>query len=89
MATLKKPKVLLLDEHTASLDPSTSKVVMDKTQELIKKKNITTLIITHNMRDAVNYSDRVIMLKEGKVVFDEMSKDITETDLDKMYLIGN
>ena len=89
MASMKSPKLLLLDEHTASLDPKTSMVVMDKTQELIRKKDITTLIITHNMRDAVKYSDRVIMLKEGKVVFDELSKNITETDLDRMYLIGN
>lgn len=87
MASMKHPKLLLLDEHTASLDPKTSKVVMDRTKDLIQNTNITTLMITHNMRDAVAYSDRVIMLKEGSIVMDAMSKDISEEDLENLYKI--
>lgn len=85
MASMKHPKILLLDEHTAALDPKTSKVVMDKSVELIKNKDITTLMITHNMYDAVTYSDRVIMLEEGKVVLDKKSSDITPEELYSIY----
>lgn len=85
MASMKHPKILLLDEHTAALDPKTSKVVMDKSVELIKDKDITTLMITHNMNDAVKYSDRIIMLEEGKVVLDKKSNEITPEELYKIY----
>ncbi|NLW41573.1 MAG: ABC transporter ATP-binding protein, partial [Tissierellia bacterium] len=79
------PKLLLLDEHTASLDPKTSNVVMKKTKDLINNKNITTIMITHNMKDAVEYTDRVIMLKEGEIFMDEKSKNISERDLNDLY----
>lgn len=85
MAAMKRPKLLLLDEHTAALDPKTSKVVMNKTKELLNNRNITTLMITHNMSDAVNYSDRVIMLKEGEIVLDESADNLSVEDLEKMY----
>ena len=85
MATMKFPKLLLLDEHTAALDPKTSNVVMRKTAELIKNNDIMTLMITHNMEDAVNYSDRVIMLDEGKIVLDKKSSEITSEQLNQIY----
>lgn len=85
MATIVKPKLLLLDEHTAALDPKTSKLIMDKTRELIKEEKITTLMITHNLRHAIEYSDRIIMLNKGKIVVDISSKDVTEEELNKMY----
>ena len=85
MASMKNPKLLLLDEHTAALDPKTSNVVMKKTKELIEKQKITTVMITHNMADAVNFSDRIIMLEKGKVVLDKASKDITEEELYEIY----
>lgn len=85
MATMKYPKLLLLDEHTAALDPKTSNVVMEKTVELIESNDITTLMITHNMEDAVNYSDRVIMLDEGRIVLDEKSSNINANDLNNIY----
>ena len=85
MATMKYPHLLLLDEHTAALDPKTSHVVMEKTRELIEKNKITTIMISHNMRDAIEYSDRIIMLDEGKVVFDKPSKDVTEKELMDIY----
>lgn len=85
MATLKKPKLLLLDEHTAALDPKTSKVIMEKTKQLIDKQHITAMMISHNLRDAVQYADRIIMLDKGKIILDVESKKITESELVKIY----
>lgn len=85
MATLKKPKLLLLDEHTAALDPKTSKVIMEKTKQLIDKQHITAMMISHNLRDAVQYADRIIMLDKGRVILDVESKKIIESELAKIY----
>ncbi|MDO4593803.1 MAG: ATP-binding cassette domain-containing protein [Tissierellia bacterium] len=85
MATLKKPDLLLLDEHTAALDPKTGRIVMDKTLELIQKEKITTLMITHNLRNAIDYSDRIIMLNHGKIVLDVKKGEITERELQDIY----
>lgn len=85
MATFIKPELLLLDEHTAALDPKTSKLIMDKTQELIKSHQITTMMISHNIRDAIKYSDRVIMLKKGEVILDVRNGEITEKEIVKIY----
>lgn len=85
MAAMKHPDLLLLDEHTAALDPKTSHVIMKKTKELIEKHSITTIMISHNMRDAIQYSDRIIMLDKGKVVFDKPSKDVREKELITIY----
>ena len=87
MSTIKKPKLLLLDEHTSALDPKTSKVIMEKTKKLITKQKITTLMISHNLRDAIKYSDRIIMLDQGKVILDVSSKNITEEELSKIYTL--
>ena len=70
MATLQKPKLLLLDEHTAALDPKTAAKVLDATQKIVEKDHLTTLMITHNMRDAIAYGDRLIMMYNGKIVVD-------------------
>ncbi len=85
MATMKHPDLLLLDEHTAALDPKTSYVVMKKTKELIEKHSITTIMISHNMRDAIEFSDRIIMLDKGMVIFDKPSKDVSEKELVEIY----
>ena len=85
MATMKKPDLLLLDEHTAALDPKTSKVIMDKTKELIEKSKITTIMISHNMKDAIDYSDRLIMLDRGQLILDVNSRDVSEEDLLNIY----
>lgn len=85
MATVKRPDLLLLDEHTAALDPKTSKLIMEKTSNLIKREKITTLMITHNLKHAIEYSDRIIMLNRGEVVLDISSKDVTEEELTKIY----
>lgn len=70
MATLKKPKLLLLDEHTAALDPQTAQRVMDITDRLVRENHLTTLMITHNMRDAIHYGNRLLMLHNGRIVMD-------------------
>lgn len=85
MATAIRPKLLLLDEHTAALDPKTSRKVMDKTRELIDKEKITTLLISHNLRDVVRYSDRIIMLNKGEIALDIRAADITEDELIRKY----
>ena len=86
MATLKKPELLLLDEHTAALDPKTSAMIMNKTKKLIEKQNITAMMISHNLKDAVKYSDRIIMLDKGRIILDVKSKDITEKELSNIYI---
>lgn len=85
MAAMKHPDLLLLDEHTAALDPKTSHVVMRKTKELLEKYSITTIMISHNMKDAIEYSDRIIMLDKGEIVLDKASKDVTEAELIEIY----
>ena len=70
MATLQKPKLLLLDEHTAALDPKTAAKVLDATQRIVERDHLTTLMITHNMRDAIAYGNRLIMMYDGRIVVD-------------------
>ena len=84
MATLQKPKLLLLDEHTAALDPKTAAKVMEVTRRIVNRDKLTTLMITHNMRDAIEYGDRLIMMYEGRVALDiagEDKKKLTVEDL--------
>lgn len=70
MATMQAPKLLLLDEHTAALDPKTAAKVLEITEMMVKKSNLTTLMITHNMRDAIAHGNRLIMLKDGQIILD-------------------
>ena len=84
MATLKKPKLLLLDEHTAALDPKTAAKVLSLTEELVSENNLTTLMVTHNMKDAIAIGNRLIMMNNGKVIYDvagEEKKKLTVDDL--------
>lgn len=84
MATLKKPKLLLLDEHTAALDPKTAAKVLDTTEKIVNRDHLTTLMITHNMRDAIVHGNRLIMMMEGKIILDirgEDKKKLTVEDL--------
>ena len=84
MATLKKPKLLLLDEHTAALDPKTAAKVMEVTRTLVNQDQLTTLMITHNMRDAIEYGDRLLMMYNGHIVVDvsgEEKKKLTVPQL--------
>lgn len=84
MATLKKPKVLLLDEHTAALDPKTAAKVLELTKQIVEKDNLTTIMITHNMKDAIAIGNRLIMMNDGKIIYDvsgEEKKKLTTADL--------
>ena len=88
MATLQKPKLLLLDEHTAALDPKTAAKVLQATQTIVERDHLTTLMITHNMRDAIAYGNRLIMMYEGRVAVDvsgEEKKKLTVEDLMQMF----
>ncbi|BDF67534.1 ABC transporter ATP-binding protein [Oscillospiraceae bacterium] len=88
MATLKKPKLLLLDEHTAALDPKTADKVLDTTERIIQRDKLTTLMITHNMRDAIAHGNRLIMMYEGRVAIDvagEEKKKLTVEGLLEMF----
>ena len=80
MAAMKKPKLLLLDEHTAALDPKTAAKVLDLTDRLISENNLTALMVTHNMRDAIAHGNRLIMMHEGNIILDisgEEKKQLT------------
>ena len=88
MATLKKPKLLLLDEHTAALDPKTARKVLDITEEIVAKDNLMTIMITHNMADAIRVGNRLIMMHEGRIVVDvkgEEKKKLTIEQLLQMF----
>ena len=84
MATLKKPRLLLLDEHTAALDPKTAAKVLEATDRIVGEDNLTTLMITHNMKDAIAHGNRLIMMYEGHVIYDvagEEKKQLKVSDL--------
>lgn len=85
MAAMNQPKLLLLDEHTAALDPKTSRVIMEKTRSFLEDLGIITIMISHNMRDAIRYSDRVIMLNHGEITLDEPSSELDEAQLIEIY----
>ena len=88
MATLKKPKLLLLDEHTAALDPKTAAKVLDATQRIVEKDHLTTMMITHNMRDAIAYGNRLVMMYDGRIVVDvsgEEKKRLTVEQLLNLF----
>lgn len=84
MASLQQPKLLLLDEHTAALDPATAAKVLELSDHLIKENNLTALMITHNMSDAIRYGNRLIMMNAGRIILDisgEEKKHLTKKDL--------
>lgn len=84
MATLQKPQLLLLDEHTAALDPKTASKVLDITEQIVEKDNLTTLMVTHNMKDAIRLGNRLIMMHEGNIIYDvkgEEKKKLKVQDL--------
>ena len=84
MASLVKPKLLLLDEHTAALDPKTAAKVLEATEKIVNRDHLTTLMITHNMKDAIAHCNRLIMMKDGQVILNisgEEKKKLTVEDL--------
>ncbi|MDD4111671.1 MAG: ABC transporter ATP-binding protein [Herbinix sp.] len=90
MATLQQPKLLLLDEHTAALDPGTAERVLELTQQIVSANNLTTLMVTHNMKQAIQYGNRLVMMYEGKIIFDVSGvekSDLKVADLLKKFEI--
>ena len=88
MASMNKPKLLLLDEHTAALDPKTAAKVLEITDKIVTENNLTTLMITHNMRDAIAHGNRLIMMQDGHIIVDvegEEKKKLTVEDLLKLF----
>lgn len=84
MATLERPKLLLLDEHTAALDPKTAKKVLELTEEIVSEQNLTALMVTHNMKDAIQMGNRLIMMHDGRIIYDiagEEKKKLQVEDL--------
>ena len=84
MSTLKRPKLLLLDEHTAALDPKTARKVLELTEEMVNEQHLTALMVTHNMKDAIQIGNRLIMMNSGHVIYDvegEEKKKLTVEDL--------
>ena len=92
MATLRKPDLLLLDEHTAALDPKTADKVLQITEEIVARDNLTTMMVTHNMKHAIQYGNRLIMMDSGRVVVDikgEEKKHLSVRDLLEKFNIEN
>ena len=88
MATLNRPKLLLLDEHTAALDPKTARKVLELTDKIVNENKITTIMITHNMADAIRVGNRLIMMHEGQIVVDvkgEEKKNLTIEQLLQLF----
>ena len=84
MSTLKRPKLLLLDEHTAALDPKTARKVLELTEEMVNEQHLTALMVTHNMKDAIQIGNRLIMMNSGHIIYDvegEEKKKLTVEDL--------
>ena len=91
MATMLKPELLLLDEHTAALDPRTAENVLQLTDKLVQEHNLTTLMITHNMRDALRFGYRLIMMNAGQIIFDvrgDEKKNMTVQDLLERFSVA-
>ena len=92
MALMNDPKILLLDEHTAALDPKSSETIMKLTDKMVRERNITTLMVTHNLQYALDYGTRLIMFHEGKIIFDVRGldkKQLTRDDLISLFMEYN
>lgn len=84
MATMKKPRILLLDEHTGALDPKTAMVVNDLTQRIVKEEKITTIMVTHNLEDAIRMGNRLLMMHHGKIVLDIRGKEKASMTIERL-----
>lgn len=84
MATITSPKVLLLDEHTAALDPKTSQDIIELTNKIVRDNKITTLMVTHNLKHAINYGDRLIMFHKGEIILDEKKEVKSKISVDEI-----
>ncbi|MDI9518990.1 MAG: ABC transporter ATP-binding protein [Erysipelotrichaceae bacterium] len=84
MSTIQKPDILLLDEHTAALDPKTAKIVLDITNHIIENQNLTAIMVTHNMRDAIKIGNRLVMMSEGNIIYDVKGEEKSKLKVDDL-----
>lgn len=89
MSTMTSIEFLILDEHTAALDPKTAELIMELTDKIVKEKNLTTVMVTHNLRYAVEYGNRLIMMHQGHCVMDKAGKDKEDTSIDEILTMFN
>jgi len=92
MATISKPALLLLDEHTASLDPKTGRTILELTEQVIRQENLTTLMVTHNMEQALRLGNRLIMMDAGGIILDmdaEQKSGLTVSDLVEQFELAS
>lgn len=92
MALMNEPKILLLDEHTAALDPKSSEIIMKLTEKMVAEREITTMMVTHNLQHALDYGSRLLMFHEGKIIFDVKGTDkkqLTRDDLVSLFMEHN
>ena len=92
MATLQKPDLLLLDEHTAALDPKTAAKVLEMTDKIISDNNLTAIMVTHNMKDAIKHGNRLIMMMNGQIIYDvsgEEKKNLKVSDLLEKFEVSS
>jgi putative ABC transport system ATP-binding protein len=89
MATMTPLRFLILDEHTAALDPKTAEVIMVLTDKVVREKKLTAMMVTHNLRYAAEYGDRILMMRQGQVVLDRAGADKAATSMDDLLAMFN
>lgn len=89
MATLTPIDFLILDEHTAALDPKTAEIIMELTDKVVKQKKLTAVMVTHNLRYAVEYGTRLVMMDRGNIILDKVGEDKKNTSIDDILAIFN
>lgn len=89
MATLTPIDFLILDEHTAALDPKTAEIIMELTDKVVKQKKLTAVMVTHNLRYAVEYGTRLVMMDRGNIILDKAGEDKKNTSIDDILAIFN
>ena len=89
MSTIVTPKLLLLDEHTAALDPKTAELIMELTDKIVKEKNLTTIMVTHNLRYAIEYGNRLVMMHQGNAILDKKGEEKDKMSVDDILALFN
>ena len=89
MATMTPVDLLILDEHTAALDPKTAERIMELTDEIVKKKQLTAIMVTHNLRYAVKYGNRLLMMHQGEIIMDRSGKEKQQTSVEEILKLFN
>ena len=89
MSTMTPIDFLILDEHTAALDPGTAEIIMKLTDRIVREKGVTTIMVTHNLRYALEYGNRLVMLHEGKIILDKSGEEKKRMDTEEVMGIFN